>query len=163
MSKTMKFVHYFGLILFLGSIFTYTLISTLTKNASLENLVFARQIISSGTIFLTLPGMFLILVAGIIITLKDFHFLRHRWLNIKHAIIVIIILNTFIFILPAEREALELAKASLAQGKLLSEYTSAYMKESIAGALNVLLVVVSIIVAIWRFEKKPATNNASNF
>lgn len=154
MNKGAKFIHIIGLVLFLGSIFTYTLISTLTKNASLADIVFAREIISAGTTYLTLPGLFIIVLSGIISTIKEVRFLKHRWLNVKFAALVIILLNTFIFILPAANDALELAKASLAEGKLLSEYSAAYMQESIAGGVNVLLAIGSIISGIWKYEKK---------
>lgn len=154
MKKGVKLIHIVGLILFLGSIFTYTLISTLTKEASLENILFARKIISAGTTYLTLPGLFIIVLSGIISTINGTRFLKHRWLKIKFLTAIIIVLNTFIFILPAINEALAFAEASLTQGKLLSEYTAAYMQESIAGGVNVLLVVASIVSGIWKFEKK---------
>lgn len=158
MKKGAKLIHIIGVILFLGSIFTYTLISTLTKNASLTDIVFAREIINTGTAYLTLPGLLIIVLSGIISTIKDVRFLKHRWLNVKFAALLIILLNTFIFILPAADDALELAKASLAEGKLLSEYSAAYMQESIAGGVNVLLAIGSIISGIWKYEKKTTAN-----
>ena len=155
MNKATKFVHYVGLILFLGSIFTFGLISTLTKNTSLENLVFARQVISTGTDYLTLPGLFLLIIAGLVIAPKYYHLPKHWWLNGKHILMLLIIINTIVFILPAEKRALELAIESSAQGRLLSQYSEVYIKESIAGGVNVLLTFGSMIIAIFRMEKDP--------
>jgi len=113
MRKLMKVLHYLGLILFLGSILSYILISALAKGSTLANLVFALQVINAGVRFLTLPGLLLMIVTGVILTAKHYGFLRTRWLNIKHVLIVNIVVNTFPFILPAETDALRFAQASL--------------------------------------------------
>ncbi|MBL0337614.1 MAG: hypothetical protein IPP67_00060 [Rhodospirillaceae bacterium] len=74
--KSLKLFHYLGLILFLGSIFLYILISGLTSHSSLENLVFSRQIIRTGTLFLTIPGLGLVVLSGLIMTTKYYGFLN---------------------------------------------------------------------------------------
>ena len=83
MMKYLKLFHYLGLVLFLGSIFVYILLSTITSHNSLENLVFTRQIIHTGTVFLTIPGLGLVLLSGLVMTGKYYGFGKHRWLNIK--------------------------------------------------------------------------------
>ena len=144
--------------MFLGSILTFLVVSMLTKGSSLEYLVFARQIISTGVSSLTLPGMWLIVITGVFMTIRSYGFLKHRWLNLKHLLILVIVLNAHFVIVPAAGDALEIAKLSLAQGKLLPEYDSAYMRESIFGAINVLLIIISMIAGIWRFRKKVISN-----
>lgn len=153
MSKVLKVFHYIGLVMFLGSIFTYMLISALATDGSLTNLVFARRIIWSGSIFLTLPGMWLILISGIFMTVRDYGFFKHRWLNIKHIVIVVIILNAHLIIAPAVGEALRHAQESLAKEEMLPAYYAAYLRESVFGAVNVILTVVSMVVAVRRFRR----------
>jgi hypothetical protein len=159
MNKLLKLFHLFGLILFLGSIFNFLLISILTKDNSLENLVFARQIISKGTLFLTLPGMWLIAGTGAIMTLQSYDFIERRWLNLKHLIIVLVIMNAHFVIVPAAETALEIAENSLRQGVLLSDYERAYMRESIWSGINVILVIIAAVASLWKFEKKKKANS----
>ncbi len=154
MKRTLKFAHYLGLTLFLGSIFTFLVVSTLTKGGSLTDLLFARRVISTGTFVLTLPGMWLIAISGTVLMLREYGFNEYRWLNIKNVAIILIILNSYFFIVPAMTEALELAQASVLAGTLNPDYGSAYMKESVFGAVNVLLVLASMAVGIWKSRKK---------
>ncbi len=65
MLRVLKLAHILGLVIFLGSILTFIVISALIENASLENIAFGRRIISTGTSVLTLPGLWLIAVSGL--------------------------------------------------------------------------------------------------
>ena len=150
MMKSLKLFHYLGLILFLGSIFLYILISGLTSHSSLENLVFSRQIIRTGTLFLTIPGLGLVVLSGLIMTTKYYGFFKHRWLTIKQFLMLTILLNSKFLVLPAIEEALRLAKLSQETGFLLPEYQAAYQQEAIFGGINVMLSIVSMVVAIWK-------------
>lgn len=153
MRKLMKLLHYLGLVLFLGSILSYILISALAKGSTLANLVFALQVINAGVKFLTLPGLLVMIVTGIILT-THYGFFRTRWLNIKHVLIVIIAVNTFAFILPAETDALRFAQASLDKGTLLPEYIAASARSALAGGINVVLIGLAMVAAVWRFQKR---------
>lgn len=150
MLKYLKLFHYLGLMLFLGSIFVYILISGLTSHNSLENLVFARQIIHTGTLFLTIPGLGLVLLSGFVMTAKYYGFDKHLWLNLKQFLTLIILFNTAFLVLPAIGDALQLAKLSQETGFLLPEYQAAYQQEAIFGGINVMLSIVSMVVAIWK-------------
>lgn len=161
MIKYLKLFHYLGLLLFLGSIFVYILISSLTSHSSLEGLVFARQIIYTGTLFLTIPGLGLVLLSGLVMTGKYYGFGKHRWLNIKQFLTLIILLNTIFFLLPIIKEGLQWAKLSQEVGFLLPEYQASYQQETILGGINVMLSITSIVVAIWKPKprKNPSMKN----
>jgi hypothetical protein len=75
-------------------------------------------------------------------------------LNVKHVLIVIIAVNTFAFILPAETDALRFAQASLDKGTLLPEYVAASTRSVLAGGINVVLIGLAMIAAVWRFQKR---------
>jgi len=150
MKKFMKLFHHLGIVMFLGSIITFASVSMLVKDRSLSDLVFAREIIKAGSYYLTLTGLALLFISGAVLLLMEYRTPGHFWLNIKKVLTLLIILNTFIFILPAVNSALDLAKESLAKGGVLPEYNSAYMKESIAGGINAGLAFVSIVVSFWR-------------
>jgi predicted integral membrane protein DUF2269 len=146
MRKLMKLLHYIGLIIFLGSILSYILISALAKGSTPANLVFALQVINAGVKFLTVPELLVVIVTGVILTVTHYGFFRARWLNIKHTLIVIIAVNTFVFILLAETDALRLAQASLDKGTLLPEYVAASTRSALAGGI--------MVAAVWRFQER---------
>lgn len=156
MYKGLKLIHVFGMILFLGSILTFVLISTLIEGAGLEEVVFGRKIISTGTSVLTLPGMWMLAVTGILTGYLRYGF-RQRYLQIKLLIMLLIVCNAYLFVVPAVSAATELAEQSLASGQLLDEYVSAYMRESLFGAVNVLLVLAAAVVGVWRIGIKNET------
>jgi hypothetical protein len=93
------------------------------------------------------------IVTGVMLT-THFGFFRARWLNIKHILIVLIPLNTFAFILPAETDALRFAQASLDKGTRLSEYAAASTRSALAGGINVVLIGIAMVAVVWRFQKR---------
>ncbi len=84
--------------------------------------------------------------------------LRQRFVQLKLLLITLVVLNAHFFIAPAVNSATDLAVRSLAQGQLHPEYKAAYMRESIFGALNVLLTVAAAVVGVWRVGAKSAAN-----
>ena len=156
MLRALKLTHIVGLVIFLGSILTFVVISALIENASLENIAFGRRIISTGTSVLTLPGMWLIAVTGFCRGYLLYGW-QQRFFQIKLLLVTLIILNAYLFIVPAATSATEIAVRSLAEGQLLPEYKAAYMRETIFGAVNVLLALTAAVVGVWRVGVKDKT------
>lgn len=156
MIQGVRLIHYVGLVIFLGSILTFVVISALIEGASLENVVFGRKIISTGTNVLTLPGLWVLAVTGVWLGWVRYG-VRQRFFQIKLLLVTLVIINAHVFIAPAVASATEIAVASLAQGKLLPGYEVAYMKESIYGAVNVLLTVAAAVVGVWKVGVIDAT------
>ncbi len=154
MPRGLKLAHFGGLVIFLGSILTFIVISAQIENASLENIAFGREIISTGTSVLTLPGMWLLAVTGLWLGYTRYG-LKQRFFQLKLVIISLVILNAHFFVVPAVTDATELAAQSLAQGQLLPEYRSAYIRESLFGALNVLLTLSAAAIGVWRIGASP--------
>lgn len=148
-NRLLKLAHFVGLIIFLGSIFTFIVISTLTKNASLENLAFGRSIISTGTLVLTLPGMWVLAVSGIFMGIRRYG-VKNRFVQIKFILITAIILNAYFFVVPAAQMASAIANRSLIIGHLLPGYADAYQRETLFGAINVLLTMTAAVVGVWK-------------
>lgn len=71
--------------------------------------------------------------------------------GLKLFLTALIILNAYFFILPAEKAATELAQHSLAQGQFSLGYEAAYIRESIFGAINVILIIAAAVVGVWKF------------
>ena len=155
MLRLLKLAHLVSLVAFLGSILTFILISTLAEGSSLENLVFARRIVSTGTNVLTLPGMWLLALTGIWMGFKRYGFTR-RFIHLKLFVIALVVVIAHFFVAPAVHSATEAANLSLAQGHLLPEYNTAYLRESIFGAINVLLTLIAAVIGTWRIGAQPA-------
>ena len=157
MHRGLKLAHFVGLVVFLGSILTFIVISALIEGASLENIAFGRNIISTGTNVLTLPGMWILAVSGVLMSYKRYG-LAQRFFQIKLLIIVLMVINAYVFTVPAVTSATEIAVRSLEQGQLLPEYNVAYMQESIFGAANVLLTLAAASIGVWRVGVKSTTH-----
>ncbi|MFA6978925.1 MAG: hypothetical protein WC209_06325 [Ignavibacteriaceae bacterium] len=153
MVRGLKLAHFGGLVIFLGSILTFVVISALIDGASLENIAFGRKIISTGTNVLTLPGMWALAITGVFMGYKRYG-LKQRFFQLKLLLITMVVINAYLFVVPAATSATEIAVRSLAQGQLLPDYKAAYMQESIFGAVNVLLTLAAAVIGIWKVGVK---------
>jgi len=153
MVRGLKLAHFVGLVIFLGSILTFVVISAFIEGASLENIAFGRKIISTGTNVLTLPGMWVLAITGVWMGYKRYG-LNQRFFQLKLLLITMVVINAYLFVVPAATSATEIAVRSLAQGQLLPDYKAAYMQESIFGAVNVLLTIAAAVIGIWKVGAK---------
>jgi len=149
MMRGIKLAHLLGLVLYLGSIVTFVVISSLIEHAGLEHIALGRKIISTGTDVLTLPGMWVLAFSGIWMGYTRYGF-SQRFSRLKLLIVILIAVNTYLFVLPSVTEATKLAEMSLAQGSLIPGYKNAYIRESIFGGINVLLTISAVVVGVWR-------------
>ena len=92
MHRGLKLAHFIGLVIFLGSILTFIVISALIEDASLENIALGRKIISVGTNILTLPGMWAIAITGVWMGYKRYG-LKLRFFQFKLLIISLVVVN----------------------------------------------------------------------
>lgn len=148
MLRALRLAHLFGLVLFVGSIAAFIVVSTLTQDASLTDLAFGRRVISAGTSVLTIPGMWLAGLSGAWMGYIRFG-MRGRLVCVKLSIMLLIVLNAYICVVPAATAATELAARSVSDGRLLAGYSRAYLRESIWGGVNVLLSIAAAVVGIW--------------
>ena len=155
MFRLAKLAHFIGLAAFLGSILVFIVISNVSSNASLAELVTARKMISAGTDALTLPGMWLVAITGVWMGWRR-HGFGQRFVQFKMALMVLMLLNAHLVVSPAVHGALDAATLSLAQGSLLPQYAAAYRQESIFGALNVVLILAAAVIGTWRMGLRPA-------
>ncbi len=148
MRTTLRLVHLIGLVLFLGSILTFTVASSVPAAGDVASLVVTRRVISAGTNALTLPGLGLLVASGIGLTSRRLRLRDHRWLQVMTLAAALIILNGFLFVLPAVRRATALAEESLALGTVSAAYTRAYVAESSAGGVNVVLGLAAMVAGV---------------
>ena len=149
MFRVLKLAHLGGLIMVLGSISTFLVISTLVEGASLEKIAFGRKIISTGTNLLTIPGIWVLAITGVCMGYKRYR-LKKRFFQLKLLLITLAFINGYFFVLPLVTSATEIAVRSLAQGQLFPEYKTAYIEESTFGTVNILIMVAAAVIGIWK-------------
>jgi hypothetical protein len=148
MRQTLRFIHLIGLVLFLGSILTFVVASSVPAAADVASLVVARRVISTGTNVLTLPGLGLLIVTGVGLAWGQLRPRDHRWLQVMVFAAGLIALNGLLFVLPAVRSASALIEEARSLGTVTEAYTRAYVRESSAGSVNVLLGLVAMVAGV---------------
>jgi hypothetical protein len=156
MRRTARFIHYLGLALFLGSIFSFIVASSVTATSDLAALAAARRVISAGTLFLTLPGLVLLIVSGSVLSATS-NGLKSRWVQIMAVAAAVIVVNAVSVVVPAGRAATALAQSSVSTGVLATGFGAAYMTESVAGGVNIVLALIATAAGVWRMESRRPT------
>lgn len=144
--RALKLAHFAGLTLFLGSIFTFIALSVQTQGAPLCDLVFARRAISAATGHLTLPGLWVAVIAGVGMAV-----LREgggRVVLTKFVLGVLILMNACLLVRPAVNEATSIAIGGLKAGALDQSYKAAFLREEVSGVLNIVLAMTAAVVSV---------------
>ncbi|WP_437318283.1 DUF2269 family protein [Sorangium sp. So ce385] len=157
MRSTLKLVHFIGLSAFLGSIAVYIVVSSVCLPGDLAALATGRALIRTGTLFITVPGLWALLVSGAALAARLPA--APRWLKLKLGLVALIALNTHLAIVPATGRALDLAQASVRAQALDPAYRAAYLTESGCGAVNVLLFLAVIALSVFRPSLSLAKGN----
>jgi hypothetical protein len=135
MTTALLWTYHTGTALFLGSILTFVVGSILAAHDSLDNLVCIRRLIRKGTLTLTMPGLWLAALSLVGLSLAG-------GLPVWRLVAVAAVLVTsHALIVPATQRCLHWASESKVDGKLHPAYRAAYLRESIPGALNVLVML----------------------
>ncbi len=156
MKPLVRFGHVLGLVLFLGSILAFAVASSVPASGDLVGLAVARRIIGNGSIFLTMPGLALLVVSGAVLSAAGGDMRRGR-VRVMAIAAAAIVANATLVVLPSVRSATALAQASLQAGSLDPLYHRAYMTESIAGGINIALTAVAALAGVWRPAGRPAS------
>ena len=160
MLRVLRLAHIIGVVMVLGSICTFNVVSALTEGASLENLAFGRRVIGAGTNTLTIPGLCVLAVSGVWMGLRSYG-VKHRFLLLKLALIALVAANGALFIAPLVASATEIATRSLALGRLLPVYQTAFAQETMFGTANMVAILAAAVIGVWRTGAPSTTPNAS--
>jgi hypothetical protein len=155
-SRIAKLVHLLGLVLFLGSIFTFAVASGVPASGDLPSLATVRRVISAGTTSLTLPGLFLLVASGAGLLRGRARLVRQAWLRVMLVAGLVIVANALLVVVPAVRSATSLAQEAVAAGQRPAGYARAYAVESAAGAANIVLALLATAAGVWRFGANDA-------
>jgi Predicted integral membrane protein (DUF2269) len=114
-------------------------------------MLFGRQAIEVATWALTVPGLALLAVTGLFMTMNGrLGFLKRRWLSVHQLLGALIILNVAFILVPVGGQLLELASQIDAGTELPATFMALARRESMFGAFNLILALVTIFVAVLK-------------
>ncbi|MCS3806620.1 hypothetical protein HNO92_004229 [Chromobacterium alkanivorans] len=149
MNRTLKLIHFIALALFLGSILAWIVLSETGPAAPPALLAQTRWYIHIGTWALTVPGLWLMLISGLLLGYRRYG-PRNRFFQLKLGLTLVILLNASFVVAPAVDQAYLLAQAALPASAVGADFHAATLREAIGGGLNILLIVITAAVGVWR-------------
>lgn len=148
-NRITRALHFVGLAMFLGSILAHVSLGFVpgAKDPS-QAMVFWRQGIEIATASLTVPGLALMVVTGLFMTVRSgAKFARQHWLILHLIIGALIVLNSALVMVPVGIRSLDQA-IQISHGSGSMETFSALIgQERVFGAINILLALASIFIA----------------
>lgn len=160
MLKAIKVLHLLAVVLFFGSILGHVALGFVPDARSdPQTALFVRQAITVATESLTLPGLALLLLTGAAMGLKGrLRILRLRWLTLHGLIGLLIAANALVVLVPLGQELV--AAASRGAGGIWPPegFAALEAREAAFGAVNVLLCLAALLVAVV----KPRLGQAPN-
>jgi hypothetical protein len=152
MVRLAKTCHLIGLTLFLGSILGHIVAGAAGGAPGAAGFLYAREHIALATQFLTLPGLALAVVSGVVLAaISRLSPLRQRWLAAKIGLTLAILVNSALFVAPAGARALAGAVAlSKGESGAMADILAALRVEQIAGAVNIFLILAIVLLGVFK-------------
>jgi Predicted integral membrane protein (DUF2269) len=147
-----KALHFLGLAMFLGSILGHVTIGLVPgAKDQAQAMLFGRQAIEIATWSLTVPGLVLLVVSGLFMTLRGgLGFGRWRWLNVHQIVGVLILLNASVSLVPVGGDLLDVASKIMQGRASLDDLAALSARESMFGAASLVLALITIFVAVLK-------------
>ncbi len=149
MASFLKLLHLLGLALFLGSIVCHVVASTLggTPGGGAEFIAARRQILLASQ-WVTMPGLGLAVVTGLIMVVRTRR--RPRWMLVHGALAWLVVTLALIVVIPTVSAVLDGALAIARGSGDVAAVAAGYQLESAVGVANILLALAIMTLAIWR-------------
>jgi hypothetical protein len=138
--------------MFLGSILGHITVGFVPgANDQPAAMLFGRQAIEIATWALTIPGLALLTVTGLFMTLYGrIGFMKLRWLSVHQLIGILILLNAALILVPVGGDLLH-AASEIAKGIGSRETFAALTgRERTFGPINLILALITVFIAVLR-------------
>lgn len=145
MKKTTKLLHLIGLVIFLGGILPSIVMNSVVGTSTDVVLIYHQRLfVSAITWALTIPGMWILIVAGSLTALAGkCRLIEQRWLIAKLMLAALILINGTFILAPLVSQVTSIAEQSAAQGQLLPTYMPLKAKEDMYGIANFLMLLIA--------------------
>lgn len=152
--KTSQLIAIIGLILCLGSIFSFIVMNVvLGSSPTIESVYWQRLFVSKITEVLVLPGITTFIVGAVLLSWKQFGFLTNWKVIVGQIFLVLIILNT-VNITVIETDATAIAIRQFQAMKEIPGYLVLKNKEDMFGALNMIMLLACLIIGTFQPSKE---------
>jgi len=149
-TRVFLFVHFVGLTLCLGTIFTNIVIERHTRGGSLELLSVGRDLVTLSSHNLIQTGFLITVLSGVLMTLLRHGLQAPLWAWIKLGVSVVVLTVVIFALDPASTAATEWARWSAEHGQLAPQYLDSVTRAGRYGVVVLSLLLVTTIVAIWK-------------
>ncbi len=153
MYAVMKFIHIFGVVLFVGNIITAALWKTRAdRSGDLATIAFAQRTVVTADRAFTLPGIVLVLVGGYAMAFRrpwPLHGLP--WLEWGQVLFFVSGLIWLLVLVPTQRRLVALSEAGRRAGRLDPEFTRLSRRWAMWGGIATLLPVVVLFLMVTKF------------
>ena len=155
-----KALHLLGLAMFLGSILGHVSIGFVPRaKDQAQAMLFGRQAIEIATWSLTIPGLALLAMTGLFMTLYGkLGFGRRRSLTAHQIIGALILLNAALILVPVGGDLLDVASKIIQGSGSIEAFAGLAGRERMFGAANLVLALATMFVAVL----KPALGQSRN-
>lgn len=150
MLRYLKAMHILGAAMFLGSILGHITVGFVPGiMEDPDTLLVGRQAIELATLYVTLPGLGLIMASGAVMILAGRMPVRRlRWLMLHGVLGALIVLNAWVVLAPGGAALLDLAGQLVVGADVGDEIGALKAREAAFGAANLVLGVVAVFLAV---------------
>lgn len=145
-------LHLLGLVMLLGSILAFIVMNAVVGTSTDAMLIYHQRLFASAIAWtLTIPGMWILSVAGILTALAGkYRLLDNRWLIAKLVLAALILANATVFIAPLVGQVTAIAESSAAKGQLLPAFGPLKKLKDLHGIANFLMLAIAVLLAVFR-------------
>ncbi|GJL57057.1 MAG: hypothetical protein NPIRA02_41890 [Nitrospirales bacterium] len=164
MKPLTRILHFVGLAVFVGSIFGHILLGKLgDPEQDLGEFAVLMQAKYSNTLFLTTPGLLLVVITGVGLMRQEGTSPRKvRWLAAKVILVGLTALNGVFLLTPLSEEMAAIAGEAVHAGRLSPEFWALKIQEDIFGALNMALILLTMSLVVIKPALKPFHRSRAN-
>lgn len=156
MMKIAKALHLIGAMMFFGSILSH-ITAGLIPGAQDDpgTVLIVREAITVATTHLTLPGLILLVAAGVFMIVKGkLPVLKARWLMLHAVFGLMIAFNGLFLLYPIGLDMLGIASQAVSGAVSLDALHALGGREAAFGAVNVVLCLAAIMLAVLKPKLK---------
>jgi hypothetical protein len=155
--KVLDFIQEIGTIMYVGGILSHIVIGVVLGHPDAETAYHVYVYKEKSAYILILSGLMLKVISDLILY-TQFE-ITPNWLKVKMAMMAFLSINAFVFLVPMMPELVDMAKASLPDGKVSQAFLDKTHTEQLVGMSNVIPLVIELVLGsfkpkLWKERKR---------
>jgi len=145
------FMHIFGAIVFMGNVIVTAVWMTMARRSGdVRNLRFAARGVLATDVYFTSPGIILLLVNGLILSMNWFESGAASWIHVSMGLFALSGIAWFALLIPIQLKLARMAEAEPRDGDLPPEFYSLLKKWYRWGGIATLLPLVILVIMVLK-------------